>query len=198
MSRLRSEDRIPSPERLRKLLRYVSESGKLFWAPRKVGDFPERNTEGQVLAWNSLHADREAFTANDKGYLTGQVDGAHYFAHRVVWAICHGRWPVGEIDHINGLKSDNRISNLREVTRKENSRNCRLHRGNTSGVTGVSFHRLTGKWAARIQADDKSKHLGLFPSIAEAAAARKAAELANGYHPNHGRAQAPALIERGE
>nr|WP_175479900.1 HNH endonuclease signature motif containing protein [Paracoccus homiensis] len=107
-------------------------------------------------------------------------------AHRVAWAVIHGRWPNGEIDHINGDRSDNRLANLREVTKRENHRNMAIRSDNTSGVTGVYWAREKGKWAAYIKAD-KMVALGRYDTFAEAVAARRAAEKVLGYHPNHGR-----------
>lgn len=193
MTRPRSEDRIPSPEWLRQAIRYEPETGRFFWLPRSPL-IPQ--DASRVRGWNVSHAGKEAFLTSNRGYRMSRIGDMNFFAHRVAWAIHHGRWPTGEIDHINGVKADNRIANLRDVTRKENCRNQRFHCNNTSGINGVSFHRATQKWSAYIRTDDGLRHLGLFPSVARAAAARRAAEQTHGYHPNHGTIAAINLIER--
>jgi hypothetical protein len=115
------------------------------------------------------------------GYLYGGYRGKVIPAHRVMWALVHGRWP-SEIDHLNGVRDDNRLCNLREVTRQENTKNKARSRNNSSGVTGVDYSQ--GKWRAKLA----RRHLGYFATLDEAVAARKAAEAAHDYHPNHGRA----------
>ena len=97
-----------------------------------------------------------------------------------------GEW-VTELDHINGDRLDNRIENLRPVTRQENLKNQKRSIANTSGVTGVYWDRETGKWRALIRIGGKVKTIGRFLSFEEAVMARKEAERKNGYHANHGR-----------
>ena len=89
-----------------------------------------------------------------------------------------GSWPIAEIDHINGVKDDNRFKNLREATRTENIRNQKLPRvDNASGVAGVSWYKKYGKWVARIQVHGKRISLGYFSNLCDAVTARKAAEI---------------------
>lgn len=169
-------------KRLGGLFRYDAETGELFWRRRPESMFPD---PASAARWNGRYAGKRALTAKTKaGYLTGLLFRKHVKAHSVAWAIAHGRWPY-EIDHINGDKSDNRIANLREVTRQENSRNRGMRSDNCTGVAGVSKRR--GRWLARIQGDSREVTLGTFDTLTEAAAARKAAERRFGYHENHGR-----------
>jgi len=99
-----------------------------------------------------------------------------------------GEWPKVDIDHINGRRDDNRWCNLREVTRKENCRNRKRPKTNTSGCIGVSQRENSGKWRAYINNDkNKRVYIGDFTSKEEAIAARKAAEIKYGYSPTHGR-----------
>ena len=84
------------------------------------------------------------------GYRHVNIGGSHYVAHRIVFAIANGRWPIGEIDHINCVRSDNRPENLRESTRRQNSNNRLTSRNNTSGHKGICWDKQTGKWRARI------------------------------------------------
>ena len=107
-------------------------------------------------------------------------------AHRLAWLIHSGAMPDAEIDHINGIKSDNRISNLRCVTHEENSRNKAKYSNNTSGVSGVTWDSREGKWRAHVKAQKKQNFLGLFHDINEAAKAVTEFRMANGYTERHG------------
>ena len=180
---------LPSPELLRKLLRYEPATGKLYWRERTPDMFVDGKyaAERSCKAWNSKFVDKEAFTASRNGYLHGAIFDRLYSAHRVIWAISYCKWPSNQIDHINGDRSDNRIKNLRSVSHAENTRNRRTSEVNTTGVMGVYWYKSRKKWYARIMFDGKNKHLGYFSNKADAIAARKAAEAKYGFHPNHGR-----------
>ena len=91
-----------------------------------------------------------------------------------------------EIDHINGDTSDNRLENLRCVTRKENALNQKLPRNNTSGHIGVSQTR-TGRWSANFYKDNQAKRIGPFATKELACEAWQRAAKELGYHENHGR-----------
>lgn len=138
--------------------------------------------------WNSRFAGKPALcTLAHNGYMYGAIFGENWSTHRIAWLHQTGEVPR-EIDHINGDRADNRFSNLREVDRVDNCKNLR-RRNNLSGATGVSWHVKGKSWAVKIG----KKHVGLYKDFDDAVAARKAAEVANGYHPNHGRAA--ALVE---
>lgn len=83
-----------------------------------------------------------------------------YLAHRVAWFLYYGSWPKYQIDHINGIRNDNRISNLRDVTNRQNSLNRKYHREKT--VKYYSFNKPSNKWRVQTQINGKPKHLGLF------------------------------------
>lgn len=108
---------------------------------------------------------------NVNGYLMTRINGRTLSVHRLVWMYVYGEFPNGQIDHINGCKSDNRISNLRCGTRAENQQNQKLHSDNTSGYTGVSWRKDSNKWKAQIQVDGRKIHLGSFVNIEDAVAA---------------------------
>lgn len=177
-----------TPEQFRQLLRYEPDTGKLFWKSRTAEMFTVENAESFCRGWNSKFSGKEAFTYKSKrGYCVSNISRVLLSAHRVGWAIYYGEHPSGQIDHINGVKTDNRIVNLRDVTHAENARNMAMTPRNTSGVSGVYLHRQTGKWCAQIAAFGKTIGLGLFSEKSDAIIARKAAERVLNYHPNHGR-----------
>ena len=91
-----------------------------------------------------------------------------------------------DIDHINGVKTDNRINNLRLVTRSINLQNASMRCHNTSGFNGVSWHKSTKKWRAQIRVDGKSIHLGVFSNKKDAIAARIKANIKYGFSERHG------------
>lgn len=121
--------------------------------------------------------DLEAGTfQKSSGYICIQVGAKIYKAHRLVWLLHFGCWPSGELDHINGIKHDNRLQNLRDVSHPQNCANrVRPNANNTSGQMGVTHHRKTGKWHARIARLGESCHLGLFATPEEAGRAYLAA-----------------------
>lgn len=97
------------------------------------------------------------------GYLLIRLDYVLYKAHRLAWLYMTGEWPEHQLDHINGVRSDNRFANLRSVT---NAMNCQNQRGprsnNRSGFLGVCWHMRARKWVAQIQVDGAHHYLGLF------------------------------------
>jgi hypothetical protein len=105
------------------------------------------------------------------GYWQIQIDGSLYLAHRLVWFYVHSRWPTHEIDHVNGIKTDNRIGNLRLATKSQNQANSRKRRGCSSKFKGACFCKRSRKWHAHITKNYKTHHLGTFPTAQEAHAA---------------------------
>ena len=182
---------LPSPELLRKLLRYEPETGKLFWEKRDPSDFNNnkaQNPQHTCKSWNSQYAGRQAFTSvNAKGYNQSNIFASNFEAHRVCWAIFFAAYPEGEIDHINGIKTDNRIRNLRDVTSSENKMNRGKQKNNTSGVTGVMWFTPANLWTARIMHNKKVIDLGYFRNFEDAVLARRKAEKKYGYSERHGK-----------
>lgn len=147
-------------ERLRALLHYDPETGVF---TRRVG------VKGAA-------AGTIAGDVTGHGYGRIAVDYMRYHAHRLAWFHFYGRWPVGDVDHINGVRTDNRIANLREGSRGDNMQNQRApRRDNRSGLLGVEVHR-TGRFTARIKANGKRYYLGIFDTPEEAHAAYIAAK----------------------
>ena len=124
---------------------------------------------------------------HSEGYRRVRVDGKQYQEHRLVWLYYYGELPPEQLDHINGVKSDNRLENLHAVSNAENRKNQRQHRKNTSGIVGVRWHSRGKRYVAHIGVRGKHTHLGRFDNLFDAACARKSAELIHNYHPNHGR-----------
>lgn len=146
---------------VREVLDYEPVTGNLVWRKPvsrsvKVGDI--------------------AGTTKDNGYMQVRVGGRKYYAHRLVWLHVHGCWP-SEIDHINGVRSDNRIANLRDIAHAENCQNIRQRKpSNKVGLLGVDRRKGSGKYRAAIKLDDKQIHIGHFSTAEDAHAAYVAAK----------------------
>ncbi|WPK42208.1 HNH endonuclease motif protein [Escherichia phage vB-EcoS-XT34] len=124
------------------------------------------------------------------GYIEVMVNYKRYQAHRTVWEMNHGKIPEGmEIDHINGIRDDNRIDNLRLVTSRTNDTNRAKSKANTSGVVGVCWDKRKGLWLVRIYDNKKPVFVGYFREWFDAVCARKSSERTYNYHENHGRAK---------
>lgn len=124
------------------------------------------------------------------GYLTIRLCGRRVMAHRVAWFMYYGRWPSGQVDHINHVRTDNRRENLRDVPAQENAKNTGISKRNKSGVVGVSWYEARQRWVAQIGIKREGRShtlmLGHFDELTAAVAARKRAERELGYHENHG------------
>lgn len=142
-------------ERVKQEVHYDENTGVFTWLKTGKG----RGKVGEQVGNGYLY----------KGYQKVQLFGARYLAHRLAWFYVNGCWPENQIDHINGIRNDNRIANLREATNSENRQNNTIDRANTSGFVGVSFSKDRKKWQAQIEANGSRFFLGRFNS-AEAAA----------------------------
>lgn len=141
-------------ERLREALDYDPATGAFTWRIPRRGLFV---------------GDRAGYV-NKQGYTFIRVDGHLYLAHRLAFLWVDGAMPV-IVDHINGDPADNRWANLRACTQRENTRNKRASKANTSGAKGVYWDAARGKWLAAIGIDGRNKYLGRFATIDEAKAA---------------------------
>lgn len=171
-------------DHLRESLEYDATSGELTWRARPERHFKSRRA---FNTWNAKYAGRRAFcTSRPNGYFSGTFNGVEMLAHRVAWLLISGKWPEEDVDHIDGVRSNNAAKNLRAVSRTENMRN-RGWKGNEAGAMGVYIHKATGLYAARIYEKGKVVSLGYFKTLKDASNARFAAESKLGYHANHGR-----------
>lgn len=126
---------------------------------------------------------------NNQGYQTITVRCKSYKVHRLAWFFERGEWLNNDqhIDHINGIRSDNRIENLRIVTQRENSRNLSRLPTNTSGITGVAWEGRRSGWIAYINNDNGEQERLYTKDFLEACCWRKSKEIKYNYHENHGR-----------
>ena len=149
--------------RLREVLRYDPLTGVFTQAaPRQGAPF----VPGKIVHGVRLKG----------GYRSMRIDSKSYLAHRLAWLYVHGEWPPHTIDHINLIKDDNRIANLRVATNSEQHRNMPLTRANTSGFKGVTWREKRKKWEANISLPGRrQKFLGYFDTAEEAHAAYTAA-----------------------
>lgn len=147
-----------SQEKLKQLLHYNPETG-IFTRLVTVGKSASGNAAGY---------------SHPNGYVYIQLCGKRYFGHRLAWLYVNGCFP-DEIDHINRIKHDNRIENLRNVNREQNMQNQLISKNNTSGFKGVSFHKRNGRWQARIKHKGKLINLGFFATPEQASDAYLAA-----------------------
>lgn len=141
-----------------------TELKELLWYDKVSGLFLWRNAKkyNAIAPWSKAGW-------SDGGYIRIQIGKKGYLAHRLAWLYEHGVWPEKDVDHINGNRCDNRIENLRDVSRKINTQNRRCAGINsTTGVLGVSRHRDTDKWISGIYINGKRIHLGVFETIEEA------------------------------
>jgi hypothetical protein len=145
-------------QEMKEFLRYNKETGLFAWI-KKPNDRSPNIKVGVPLT-----------KPNATGYLTITFKNKTYQTHRIAWLFVYGGFPR-IIDHINGIKSDNRICNLREATRSQNGMNRAIPKNNTSGYKGVSFMKETGKWRARVIVNYIPTCLGIFdtPELASEA-----------------------------
>ncbi|MDR7875759.1 HNH endonuclease [Yersinia mollaretii] len=102
------------------------------------------------------------------GYSCISIKGNTFLSHRVAWAMSYGQWPKEFIDHINGVRNDNRLINLREATSAQNNHNVRAPVKSKTGFRGVDYMERKGKWRARIKINGKVKQIGTFNSPEDA------------------------------
>lgn len=179
---------LPQKELLDQLLKYDERSGKLFWLPRSPEMFEHgrRDADWRAANWNSKCAGKQAFAIlSPNGYLAGKLGPRRFYAHRLIWRMVFDETP-DDIDHIDGNRTNNRISNLRAVDRTANNRNSQYRRRSNSGHLGVYWNQAAKKWHASISVNNQQEHIGFFDHIDDAIAARKDRERYYGFSERHG------------
>lgn len=145
-------DQILTAQRLKELFHYDAETGQFTRFPA-----------------NNIRRGQNCVGVIKSGYLTIGIDKKRYKAHRLAWLYVHGKWPNDQIDHINGERVDNRISNLRAATASQNKQNARKARSDSrSGLIGAIWESRANKWRSHIRFEGKTKHLGYFDEAAQA------------------------------
>lgn len=173
-----------TPAQLRNVVSYDADMGLFLWRDYDCAAADEIGAnKRQRSSWTKRAGTPALRAPRGGGYVGGHIFERGYLAHRAAWAYVHGEWP-DQCDHINHNRSDNRIQNLRDVSRSENARNLRYK--NIGCVLGVWMIKRTGMWTAQIGVSGRQVHLGNYTTHAEAVAARRAAEKICGYHANHG------------
>lgn len=177
---------LPPQEILEQLISYDPKTGLMFWKERPLHFFKDgrRLATTNQSCWNAKNAGKEALNVvSEQGYRYGRLFNRIQYAHRIAFKLWHGVEPM-YVDHINRIKTDNRISNLRSVTNAENAMNQRTSVRNKSGFLGICrVANMPGKWRASVG----DSVLGYFDDLEEAVAARRAAEAAywSGRHQRH-------------
>jgi hypothetical protein len=149
---------------LKQILHYDPETGIFRW---------RYSVAQRVKPWDV------AGSKDKKGYMITTIKCKAVTLHRLAWLYMTGVWPKNQIDHIDGVQSNNSWNNLREATAKQNRENLCLAKNNTSGFRGVSFAADRKKWIAQVKHNGTQLNLGYFDTVEEAAqaAAAKRAEL---------------------
>lgn len=146
---------LPSLERLRQVLDYNAETGLFVW----------KQATGRRKKAGSIAGNK-----NKRGYIVIGVDCSTVRAHRLAWYYHYGHLPRYSIDHINGIRHDNRICNLRDVSNTVNTENQKraTSQNRSSGALGVSREKNHRRWRSVIESKGKQIHIGYFDTIEEA------------------------------
>jgi hypothetical protein len=163
-------------DKVKELFEY--RDGALFWQNRTV------NSLGRC---NKYLNGKPAGTYDSHGYLQTKINGKLYRNHRLIFLMFYGYMPK-ILDHINGVREDNRIENLRPATISQNNHNMRLRKDNTSSVKNVCFNKTSNVWQVRIMINNKNKSFGNYEDLelAELVAIEARSKLHKEYA-NHGK-----------
>jgi predicted ribonuclease toxin of YeeF-YezG toxin-antitoxin module len=142
-------------EELKRLLHYDPETGVFTWRV--------------IKGW--VRAGAIAGGINSLGYQQIKINRRNHRGHRLAFLYMTGSWPVADVDHIDGNKSNNRWDNLRPATRSQNNANSKIRSSNSAGYKGVTYCKRDNRWRAAIRKDGRHYHLGHFDTAAEAYAA---------------------------
>jgi hypothetical protein len=136
-------------EYLKSILDYDLDTGIFTWKVSKAN----RTKVGDVAGWSY------------NGYREIEINNKAYKAHRLAWLYVYGEMPKNLVDHIDGNRSNNKISNLREATYQENSENYKTPKTNKSGVKNVSWYKSLNKWVVSISIRKTKKTVGYYDDL---------------------------------
>lgn len=175
---------IPSLNHLNECFDADFENGLLFWKIRPINHFRDQRI---YHSWNRRFPKTKAGAFNNVSkYIIVKLDKVDYVIHRILWKMYYGEINSRlDIDHIDGNKTNNKISNLRLVERFVNTRNQKLRNINTSGYKGIHFDNKRLKWMVQISFNGRQEYLGSFENKEDAIICRKKAEKENGYLNTH-------------
>jgi hypothetical protein len=139
-------------EYVRSILDYDAETGTLTW----------RYNSNKPLNWNARYAGERAGSVTNMGYIRLSINNKEYMAHRIIWLHQMGGMLKSEIDHINGIKADNRFCNLRLATRQQNEWNRPGHKNVSSKHKGVFWVARDKRWRAEITHNGRFQYLGQY------------------------------------
>jgi hypothetical protein len=151
--------------RLKKLLDYNPDTGTFRWKKSRGG-----NKSGSIAGCKDHY-----------GYIQICVDSKLYISSRLAYLWMKGYFPEHQVDHEDRVRDNNKWENLRHITHQCNAKNRSINKNNKSGITGVRWYKLSGKWISKITVNGKGKHLGYFKSLKDAAQARWEAEVEYGF-----------------
>lgn len=157
---------LPSLEIVESYIDYNPETGIGVWKRKRIG----RGAR--------IRVGLPAGTVNNQGYIYIRLFGQRYAAHRLFWLLYYKKDPGNKfIDHIDRNKLNNKIANLRLVTKSQNGLNISPPANNKTGIVGVHYCIITQKFVAQIKVNSQTRFLGRFKNIEDAIAARKKAEI---------------------
>ena len=182
----------PKRDELKAMFHFRPDTGKLYHKPRSpdlIKGASNKHAERVCKSWNTKFAYKEAGSIGNHGYRTVKVHGKSYLAHRIIYFIMTGIWPI-EVDHLDHDPLNNRWRNLRNVPHSENGRNKSMNKRNRSGCNGVQWYERGKCWRVQLTIKGKVTHIGYFKERSKAVAASKEAMKRWGYAENHGKPHA--------
>ncbi len=166
-----------SQEIIKELIYYNPKTGLAYWRNRPLKYFQHcQYPRAQQKSWNTRHSDKCICCRDKKGYLQTTIFNKYYLLHRLIWLYMEGYFPENDIDHKDRNPPNNKWDNLRHTSRSCNIKNQRKRISNTSGITGVYWHKEEF-WYSRIYAQNRRINLGSYKNFDDAVKARYRAEI---------------------
>ena len=177
-------------ELIKDYIRYIPETGKVYWKTITPNYFYHTIRPTQFCnAWNTKYAGKEVGcihkSSDNYHYKVIRLRQKNYKLHQIIWFYMTGDWPKYQIDHIDRNPLNNKWDNLRDIPQSQNMKNTNLKSNNTSGVKGISYSKEKRKWEAYISYNSKKYNLGRFKKFIDAVWARYIAEIRYGFNKYH-------------